>query len=142
MTRLVDSTNQIQRAGDNILTSSSLVELFIECHFEKTPSHLHMVGVELHAVCKGSDALFPFVEGLFPGFNLQKVASANLAAVRDMGAGAVEVCALDDGCTIAEFAETDFCGDNVFFEDLSPEALVSCSGEIPGMGWLVLRGTV
>jgi hypothetical protein len=28
------------------------------------------------------------------------------------------MCALDNGCAITEFAETDFCGDNIFFEDL------------------------
>jgi hypothetical protein len=118
MTRLVDSTNQIQGTGNDVLTSSALVELAIECDFEVPHSLFRMGGMELHAVCEGSHALFCFVEGLLAGFNLQEAAPADLASMCNVGAGAVETCTLDDGSTIAEFAEADFCGDNIFFEDL------------------------
>jgi hypothetical protein len=133
MTRFVYSTNQIQGTGNDVLTSSTLVELAIQRNFKVAHSLFRMGGMELHTVCEGFHALFCFVEGLLARFNLQEAAPADLASMCNVRTRAVEMSPLNNGRTIAEFAETDFCSDNIFFEDLSWGSVsVSCSAMAGG----------
>jgi len=124
MACLLETTDEVKARGNNVLAPTTLIEFPFEGKFEIAHSHFGVGSMELHAVCEGFHALFGFVEGLFAGFGSTK-AQACMAGGGEVGAAAIKVGSLDDGCTVAEFAEAYFGCDNVFFEDLERELLAS-----------------
>jgi hypothetical protein len=71
--------------------------------------------METHSNGQTSDSEFRLLDCLFAGFSAP---SSHAAADSKTSSVVVEHGALDDGGSISQLAESDFCGNDIFFKDL------------------------